>query len=660
MKELLTCSRGKNRIIIDRFQTFDYFDSRYYDQITSLEAKIPTNELQIPFKWKNSFVAGSSWLSSSSSSLTIPSISYERVCILYNIAASMSQVASAQINEGLTNDSALKLSAKYFSSASGIFQALKHLTPTALGNNGVTEDLKTDSLQVLHLLTLAQAQESFFFKASNDRMKDAIIAKIANQVEDYYAETFKYVSAKYIWPDEDWPRVIKMKQLAFRAIAEYYQSLVHGSKSEYGEQLARLAIAIESFKLAESTGTHIYPAVYREYSLKATRIHDEVKKDNDFIYHARIPDAKSLPDMGKAIIAKSSLLPEKFKPDQADLFERLLPVATQQAVSKLEAQKQEAINFEIAQMREATQMLNGVLASLNLPAAIEDSSKGQLPPSIKEKAAAVKARGGIQEVDRLLNELPDLFQRNREILDETDRILMAEEESDNKLREQFKERWTRTPSNKLNTFWKDNISKYRTIIQNAMDADNKVRIKVKQHREKIQLLCSSESDICKAIPSSSGSVNFDSSAVRKLRDLMDQVEAIKNEREVIESELKSTPFTEMKMKFLSALAKDGAINEAALLVESIGEIYGPLQKQVRESKGRQDSLVAEIQRAHEEFMRSKNGSSSVSSRDAFLSELAAAHDAYFEVLANVSFSSVATRSNFLTNSCLKEPSSITT
>ena len=293
--------------------------------------------------------------------------------------------------------------------------------------------------------------------------------------------------------------------------------------------------------------------------------------------------------------------------------------------------------MEIAQLREATQLLNGVLASLNLPAAIEDVSKGELPPSIKEKAAAVKARGGLEEVDKLLNELPDLFQRNREILDETDRILMAEEESDNKLREQFKERWTRTPSTKLNTFWKDNISKYRTIIQNAMDADNKVRVKVKQHRDKIHLLCSSESEISKSLPSGSGSVNFDSPPVRRLRDLMNQVEAIKNEREVIESELKTTPFTEMKMKFLSALAKDGAINEAALSAESIGEIYGPLRKQVRESKSRQESIVADIQKAHQEFMASNRGSSvGGSSRDTFMSELAAAHDAYFEVLANVS------------------------
>lgn len=650
MKGPLTCYRGKSAILslchpfsLPSLLCHPYsailadLCFRYYDQITSLEGKIPSNELQIPFKWKNSFIAGSSWLSSSSSSLTIPSLSYERVCILYNIAASMSQVASAQINEGLNNDSALKLSAKYFSSASGIFQALKHLTPTALGNNGVTEDLKTDSLQVLHLLTLAQAQESFFFKASNDRMKDAVIAKIANQVEDYYAETFKFVSAKYIWPDEDWPRIIKMKQLAFGAIAEFYQSLVNGSKSEYGEQLARLTLAMDSFKLAESTGTHIYPSVYKEYSNKATKIYEEVKKDNDFIYHARIPDLKSLPDMGKAVIAKASALPERFRPDQPDLFEKLLPVAAQQAVSKLESQKQEAVNVEIAQLREATQLLNGVLASLNLPAAIEDVSKGDLPPSIKEKAAAVKSRGGLEEVDKLLNELPDLFQRNREILDETDRILMAEEESDNKLRDQFKERWTRTPSTKLNTFWKDNISKYRTIIQNAMDADNKVRVKVKQHREKIQLLCSTESDISNSLPSSSGSVNFDSPPVRKLRDLMNQVEAIKNEREVIESELKTTPFTEMKMKFLSALARDGAINEAALSAESIGEIYGPLRKQVRESKARQESIVAEVQKAHQEFMASSRGSSvACSSRDTFMSELAAAHDAYFEVLSNVS------------------------
>jgi len=51
----------------------------------------------------------------------------------------------------------------------------------------------------------------------------------------------------------------------------------------------------------------------------------------------------------------------------------------------------------------------------------------------------------------------------------------------------------------------------------------------------------------------------------------------------------------MKTTFLSALAKDGAIDEPNISVESLGKCYGPLQKQVRESIAQQKELVAEIQ-----------------------------------------------------------------
>lgn len=59
-----------------------------------------------------------------------------------------------------------------------------------------------------------------------------------------------------------------------------------------------------------------------------------------------------------------------------------------------------------------------ILASLNLPAALEDTASGEIPQSVKDKAAAVKANGGLGEVQKMLQELPELLQRNQEILTE--------------------------------------------------------------------------------------------------------------------------------------------------------------------------------------------------------------------------------------------------
>lgn len=59
-----------------------------------------------------------------------------------------------------------------------------------------------------------------------------------------------------------------------------------------------------------------------------------------------------------------------------------------------------------------------MLASLNLPAAIEDVSGDTVPQSILNKSKAVIEQGGVQTIDQLIKDLPELLQRNKEILDE--------------------------------------------------------------------------------------------------------------------------------------------------------------------------------------------------------------------------------------------------
>lgn len=132
----------------------------------------------------------------------LTSLAYEKECVLFNIAALQSSVAATQSTD---SDDGLKLATKLLQQSAGIFLHLRGVTPFAIPQEP-TPDLNPETLQVLSNLMLAQAQEIFVMKAIKDSMKDLIIAKLACQCEEMYAEALRGLqkdSLRSIW-DKDW------------------------------------------------------------------------------------------------------------------------------------------------------------------------------------------------------------------------------------------------------------------------------------------------------------------------------------------------------------------------------------------------------------------------------------------------------------------------
>ncbi|CAG0880578.1 unnamed protein product [Cyprideis torosa] len=600
---------------------------RYHDQVASLEAKIPPGEVNIQFKWKDAFDRGS--LFGARLNLTIPSFSYERVCVLFNIAALQTQIAAAQNRQ---HDEGLKVATKYMQSASGIFNYLKGSVLAAIQREP-TPDLNPDTLAALSALCLAQAQELIVFKATQDRMKSGSLAKVCAGTEELYAEALKLMqkeSCKAIW-EKEWLPLVAGKQGAFHGLTEMHQGAVCEQKKAIGEQISRLQFALDLLKQAQSrsgvTGFFAEDIARIERSLQSAR------KDNDFIYHERVPDPKLLEPIQKMSVAKPTPMKEQLSTNFTDLFAALVPVQVIQACVQFDLRKAEIVNQEVGKVKEATQLLNGVLVSLNLPAALEDSSGQAIPQSLREKAAAVREGGGVEYLRTKMAEMPELLQRNLEILNECERLLQEEGDSDIQLRSQFGTRWTRMESAKLTEPFQNNAKKYREIVNNAMRADETVKTKFQSHESGMELLSRSEAELESQMISGGGGGSVAGQGASTLRRLMDQVDALKAEREVLESELRNATVN-MRPVFVNALSQEGSIQEQAISVEKLGEVYGPLQKEVKDSLERQEQLIAEIKSAHEAFVAERGGGSG-GARESQLKDLAAAHDAFVELKQNL-------------------------
>ncbi|XP_036926730.1 programmed cell death 6-interacting protein isoform X2 [Sturnira hondurensis] len=601
---------------------------RYYDQVCSIEPKFPFSENQIclTFTWKDAFDKGS--LFGGSVKLALASLGYEKSCVLFNCAALASQIAAEQ---NLDNDEGLKIAAKHYQFASGAFLHIKETVLSAL-NREPTVDISPDTVGTLSLVMLAQAQEVFFLKATRDKMKDAIIAKLANQAADYFGDAFKQCQYKDIFPKEVFP-ILAAKHCIMQAYAEYHQSILAKQQKKFGEEIARLQHAAELIKTVAARYDE-YVNV-KDFSDKINRALTAAKKDNDFIYHDRVPDLKDLDPIGKATLVKSTPINVPISQKFTDLFEKMVPVSVQQSLAACSQRKAELVNRLIAQMREATTLANGVLASLNLPAAIEDISGDTVPQSILTKSASVIGQGGIQTVDQLIKELPELLQRNREILDESLRLLDEEEATDNDLRAKFKERWQRTASNELYKPLRAEGANFRAVLDKAVQADGQVRERYQSHRDTIALLCKPEPELNAAIPSANPAKTMQGSeVVNVLKSLLANLDEVKKERESLESDLKSVNF-DMTSKFLTALAQDGVINEEALSVTELDRIYGGLKTKVQESLKKQEGLLQNIQVSHQEFSKMKQSNNEANLREEVLKNLATAYDNFVELVANL-------------------------
>merc|ERR1719367_1893235 len=262
----------------------------YYDQLGCLETKIPFNQAKIYFKWLDAFDKGG-WLGGAVAYTMSTSLLYEKACVLFNVAAISTKLASAQ---DLGEEEGLRRATQLLQSAAGVFSAMTAPLPADCTEQKPTPDLSPDCLEALSSLFLAQAQDCVLRKAVRDQKKAAVVAKLAAHAKVLYLQTNLSLgreSVRGMW-ERDWTTTMEQRASLCRGLAELHQASVCQEQGMWGERIARLRVA-------------------------------KAVKDNDFIYHDRVPDAEQLEPVAPAAVVKATPLPERWRPGEADLFKEM-------------------------------------------------------------------------------------------------------------------------------------------------------------------------------------------------------------------------------------------------------------------------------------------------------------------------------------------------
>lgn len=465
----------------------------YYIHLASLLWKFPTDFAS--FLWSSGNLAVG-YTSNNLQMVTQRSLLFEQIHVVYNIGALHSLLGLSQ--------SEPKKGSAHFQQASGCF---KQISTILLQNEELSEsilpsDLQLDVISFLRLLCLAQAQEFAWLHALNTGIKNSILAKLAAQVSVLYDESLQFLSQCHSFRlRSDWSNHIKTKILYFQAISQYRQAILCGTEQEYGEEIARLRVAILTAKQCKSH--YKYLPINSELKKEITSFLETLEsslssceKDNDLIYLKVVPEEKTLKRITPANIVDLKILPQLSLPGKylsidgskgtfRPLFADLLPYYVIQVAQGFRERTERFIRQRIEEPLSHLSAILDKCIARNVPTAA-------LPLQIEIQIEEIRSLGGIESIRKALNDVVRLGEQNAATVRGMKQKLEMEAAEDDMLRSRYGTNfWTRPRSQDVNGELINEVQMFDDLLRQALEGDRVIKEEYLRIKDAITLMCNS-------------------------------------------------------------------------------------------------------------------------------------------------------------------------
>ncbi|KAI9353361.1 BRO1-like domain-containing protein [Zopfochytrium polystomum] len=600
----------------------------HLDQV-ALKFPVDEHHVRICFTWSN---VGNPIVSLSSSF----GLWFERAAVLWNLGALFGKLAC---HSDLDSVDGIKRACSMFQNAAGCFERIKLLVDTS---SLASPDYAMPLLEMLVSTMLAQAQEMFYEKAVMDKLKDLTLAKLSSGAEQLYSKAHASAKETGLF-HSDWVVSLDAKAHFFKSITETRRAAVAKAEGQYGEEVARLQVAAAEAKSAfglRNLNAKLM-AKMKAFSGEVDALLASAKRDNDVIYIALVPSKENLAPVSAAIMVKASLQPEAWlKSPIPTLFAGLMPLSLHKAASEYSNLADTLVRDRTAQLQDASDLAQATLQSLNLPASLEAAEAAlkpgapNVPPTTSRRAAEVRDEGGVRGLDdswaTLVREREKVFAA----LDDSLRVLEAEEAEDEDMRRQFSTRWTRPRSKDLTGHLRDTERSYRDKMGAAKKSDDLIRGKIDANYAGIFSLSLSSEEIAASLPvAAPGKEHI--GTMNKLKATLGELAAVRSEMPQLINKLKEIRKNDDTAPLLAAAMRDKKDADGDAMFKAESKKYDAVTKEMDDWVKRQSEIMDRVSDLNTSFASWKVGNESAEKREKALQNLDKAYKAYKEVTANL-------------------------
>ena len=613
-------------------------------------------------------------------------IMFERVSVGFNVAALYSRQAT-QIKSSVAptgpvggdattalTTSSLKEACRLFQLASGIFEFLSKLPEIMSGQlgAGVSIDMTTESLSMLHVLMLAQAQ-ACFFEAATTTASPKLVAKLAMGVavlfQDAHMRCEKNLRLKGIEKKPDvypWAQHCAYQMLCYQAASNYWFARGALAEDEYGVEIAHLERAKSILMQAKAREI----GLLRNLAENRTKLEGALNarlaaamKDNDTIYYSTVPKPETVkdPESVQAVkpvpfsdapgttgpAASSGLVPDMQVDDPFRFLVSPFLRAQHDAIRGRVGEVQAELAKKISASEQASKT---ALETLGLPASLDamaSASSGGLPEDVWNRVQEIQFKGGITQLQDLNSRIASAVVECQHAFESAATALAKEAEMDGKLRTQFSHRWNRRPSEQLTVHLQKDAESIRRFLRDADTSNTKVRAELENCRARFQLLTLTRPALEEKLPRATAEQSQGSQEnIAALRTLIAALHAntAKMQQLVTDFQAKSTATDFMQILQLSnhaagtnsagpAVAQDAAASES--LYTMALEPFQTFSQAYDDCVVSQTQLLEHITAANTQFLSRRSADDSTARRQSFLQDLNVSIASFNKLLANL-------------------------